>query len=186
MDLTREEAESSILAIQEVMDQTRRAIARTAGPSYSILWGAIWFVGYMLSYFVEERFLGWIWIPLVLIGSAANAILGVRYGSRVRVPGSSRVYYFWLALFLYGLVWIFLANPAEGKTVSVYIVSVLMFGFVALGLWTSRVLILVGLVVTALALVGYLLLNPYFYLWMAFLGGGTLFSSGIYMQRIWK
>jgi hypothetical protein len=37
-----------------------------------------------------------------------------------------------------------------------------------------------------MSLIGYYLLQPYYSLWMAFLGGGTLMVSGVYILRRWK
>jgi hypothetical protein len=67
-----------------------------------------------------------------------------------------------------------------------YFSIVPMFAFVLFGLWIGRFLVWIGLVVTALILLGYYFLPGYFYLWMAMTGGGTLLLSGIFIRKFWK
>lgn len=60
-----------------------------------------------------------------------------------------------------------------------------MFAYVVMGLWTDRFLMWLGLFVTATALAGYFLVNPYFCLWMAVTGGGALMVTGLYIRHRW-
>ncbi len=54
-----------------------------------------------------------------------------------------------------------------------------------MGIWFSRDLVVIGLATTILALVGFLAVPHLFNLWMAFLGGGTLIGSGLYIRQRW-
>jgi len=42
-----------------------------------------------------------------------------------------------------------------------------------------------GLIITALALIGYFWLADFFYLWMAALGGGGMIALGFYIRNRW-
>ncbi len=48
-----------------------------------------------------------------------------------------------------------------------------------------KVALVLGLVITALALIGYFFLPDIFYLWMAFLGGGGMIALGVYIRNRW-
>jgi hypothetical protein len=61
-----------------------------------------------------------------------------------------------------------------------------MFGFVMFGLWVGRFFVWLGLLVTALILIGYRYSGDYFNLWMAITGGGALIVSGVFIRKFWK
>ena len=67
-----------------------------------------------------------------------------------------------------------------------FITVAISFGYVFVGLWLSPVLLWSGLALTALAILGWLLMPAYLGYWMAFLGGGGLIGLGIYILSAWK
>ena len=69
-------------------------------------------------------------------------------------------------------MWI--AQPTSGEQASTLVVTFIMFSYVVVGLWMERVLLWVGLLTTAMTLIGYFVFPGYYNLWMAFLGGGHL------------
>jgi len=186
MNLSRNEAQEALSSIQQVTIQTRRAIASGSTPYHMILWGAVWFLGFLLTHFLPGEYQAWIWIALTTPAMFLSAFLGIRTGRRIRTPGGTSIALMWLAIFGYSSLNIWLAQPTRLEQVSVLLVIFMMFGYVIMGIWVERAASIVGLIVTALALIGYFLLPTLFNLWMAFLGGGILFLSGIYILRKWK
>ncbi|NIM96005.1 MAG: hypothetical protein GTO18_20080 [Anaerolineales bacterium] len=186
MDVSRSEAQEALEAVQQVMAQTRRELGRGSFPYYMILWGVIWFLGYLASYFIQTEVLAYIWAGLGIVGVGVSIYLGIREGSRVRSPLGRRHAYLWLAIIIYSMVILVVANPEGPEQASTLFVLAFMFGYVALGLFVEPAALWVGLAVSAATLVGYYLLLPYYALWMAFLGGGTLIMSGIYVIRRWR
>ncbi len=186
MDVSQQEAKESLQAIQDVAAQMRRNVARSGSPYFMVLWGAIWFLGFLTSHFVDEMYLGWIWVPLVLLGSISSAYLGYRFRSRVRSQIDIRFTYLWIAIMAYSAIWMWLAQPRTGAQASVLITCFIMFAYVVIGLWMEPAAAWVGLIVTAFAILVYLLIPEYYFLSMAFLGGGTLMFSGFYILRKWK
>jgi hypothetical protein len=186
MEISREEAERSLQTIKEVRSQVRTSIAAGSAPFHMILWGAIWFFGYLGNYFLDVETAGRIWILLAVCGTIVSGVMGYRLGSRFRLPNSERIWQIWIFFFLYVFLWIWVAWPLDTKQISLLIVLYAMFAYVFLGLWLEPILTWVGLAVTALGLIGYWLLPDIFYLWMAILAGGTLFGSGIYILKKWK
>lgn len=186
MKVTRDEAERSLQAVQQVRNHMRKSIATGSAPQNMIIWGAIWLIGYLGSHFLGDLHAGRVWIALVVIGGVVGWLMGYRLGPRVRIPGAERLWQFWIFLWIYIFLWTWIAWPLDARQISLLIVTYTMFGYVILGLWTGKFFTRVGLVVTALALLGYWTLPDLFYLWMAFLGGGTLIGSGLYILRAWK
>jgi len=186
MNISREEAEQSLQAIRQVETQIRKSLATGSAPYHMILWGVIWFFGYLGSHFLDGETSGRIWFLMAIGGGVVSGFMGYRFGSRVRIQGSERIWQIWFFLFLYVFLWTWISWPLEVRQISMLIVLYTMFVYVLLGLWIGRFISAVGLAVTALGLIGYWLLPDFFYLWMAFLGGGTLFGSGVYVLRAWK
>ena len=63
--------------------------------------------------------------------------------------------------------------------------QLVIIGWMAMGLLLSFTYIWMGLVISALALFSYFLLPDFFYLLMAFLGGGGMIATGIYIRKRW-
>jgi hypothetical protein len=185
MNVTRDEAQESLVTIQQVMAQTRRAVA-SSGAYVMIIWGVVWFFGFLASQLIHSILVGWIWLILDVLGSLATWIVGRKMGRRVRTSFGSRLGLFWLALIFYTALWIWIAWPLDPMRTMLLSITALMFGYVVMGLWLGTAVAWVGLAVTALALLGFYLLPAYFALWMALLGGGTMIGSGLYMSRFWR
>ena len=65
------------------------------------------------------------------------------------------------------------------------VILFIMLGQLAMSLLFSLSAVWWVLPVTALALIGYLLLPDIFYLWMAVLGGGGMIALGLYIRSRW-
>jgi hypothetical protein len=57
-----------------------------------------------------------------------------------------------------------------------------LFLFV-IGLWAGRVLALLGVLLMAVTLIGYVWLGHWLDAWLAALGGGVLIASGLWAKR---
>ena len=130
---------------------------------------------------------------LDVIGVVATVGIRVRRPKRalVRSPGSARttraVLLWWLALFASAGLWVFLLGPIAGQQVGVFLVTVVMFGYVTIGLWSGRrFMIWLGPAVTIISVGGYTLLPAYFSLLMALAGGGALLGTGLYIHMRWR
>ncbi len=186
MDLTPQEAQQALAEIEAVRRQARRAVAYGGAPYFLMLWGVVWFIGFLSSQFLPENISGPVWIAVTGLAAPATFLIGARLGRRVRSPIGARLGLFWLALLAYAVLWIYLARPTDGALMSLLVVTVAMFGYVVMGLWLGGGIGWLGLAVTALALLGYFGLRPYYGLWMALVGGGALFGSGVYILRRWR
>ena len=149
-------------------------------------WGLVWAAGYAGDYFYGYPEAGRIWAVADLLGLVATVAVALRSSKRLADPLGPRIGALWLCLLVFGLLWIWVAAPAEGAELGFLAATIAMFGYVVMGLWLDLVFLAIGLAVTAIATAGYIWLRPFFDLWMAFLGGGTLFGSGLYIVRRWR
>jgi hypothetical protein len=189
MNVSPNEAEEALAAIQTMIKKTRRAISSSGAYLFLIIWGIVWLVGFLCSQFLPQAIGGYAWIGLDALGGILSAIVGIRMGRGVRSPSTAisgkRIGTFWFLLILYVVAAIGVTWPADGKQIAMFIILFVMVGWVAMGLLLSFYSFWPGLVITALALIGYFLLPGIFYLWMAILGGGGMIFLGFYIRSRW-
>lgn len=186
MNITTDEAQASLKLIDQITKQTRRRLTIGGGAYYLILWGAIWFLGNLASQFLSGAQAGKVWIILDMLGILVSFWIGYRRGSRIRSPLGNRIGLMWLAILVYGALILWISSPQSGNQANLLISVVVMLGYVLSGLWLGRLISGVGILITLVALLGYLAFPAYFSLWMAVFGGGVLLGSGLMILRRWS
>ncbi len=189
MNISPDEAEEALAAIQKVMQKTRHSIAKSGAYIFLIVTGAVWLTGFLATQFLTGAIVAYIWLGASLLGSAVATFFGIRSGPRVRGPSMNvsarRAITFWLLLVLYAVSAIAIARPTDGKQVTMFIVLFIMIGQLSMGLLLSFSSVWWALPITALALAGYFLLPNIFYLWMGLLVGGGMIILGLYIHSRW-
>jgi hypothetical protein len=182
MDSNR--AVDDLKVIRNIMERTRRNMGGHSGW-FMVLWGAIWFVGFLGNQFLSAREAGFLWMGLTCLGALGSGFIGVRLNRRRRVssPIWRPLVFSFVALFAYVglLAWLFdLHTPRD---ISLLIVLTISLSYVQLGLFTHRAIALIGALLAVLVVGASLLLPGYFFLLMAFLSGGLLVGSGLWFVR---
>ncbi len=189
MNISPNEAEEALSAIQAVMQKTRRAISSSGAYKFLVIWGIIWLLGFLNSQFLPGKTSGYIWIGLDILGGFVSVLISLTMGRGVRTIAPTttgkRIGIFWLLLILYCVVAVSIAWPIDGKQMSMLITLFATLGWLAMGLLLSFASAWWGLGLLALSLIGYFLLPGIFYLWMAFLGGGGMIALGVYVRYRW-
>ncbi len=189
MNISPEEAEQALKAIQAVTQKTRRSIASSGAYIFLIITGMVWLVGFLATQFLTGAIVAYIWVGMSLLGTAISIPMGARLGKRVHSPSfdptARRAVAFWLLLVLYAIAVIAIARPADGKQVTMFVILFIMIGQLATGLLSSFSSVWWALPITALALVGYFLFPGIFYLWMGLLGGGGMIALALYIRLRW-
>jgi hypothetical protein len=192
MEINRAEAQVALREIEQAMAQARRAIAAGTAAPLLMLWGAIWGAAFGLNYAwpAHETAVWSVADGIGLFCTLAVCWQSMRRGE-VHSERTRRLEarFLWFAILLtaYGFLWGSLLKLQDDRQISAFIVMLVMFGYVVLGLWVESVFMLgLGLIVTALTLAGYLLFTETFNLWMALAGGGALLVSGLYMRLKWR
>ena len=194
-------ARQDLREIQATTEKVRTTLAYGGADTILMAWGGIWFLGFLASdLFVRGVIrpgfvvsMGAVWLVLVLGGVLFSIYWGIRYGRYLPDTGGARVGWFWF--FLYAYIWLAtpilgpfldfgaLSTPEGARHYAALATLVPMFAYVVMGLWTERYMLWIGLVVTALLFVGLYGIPNFFWLWMAFVGGGALFVPGLIMRR---
>lgn len=189
MDISPSEAKEALAAIQLITQKTRRTISSSGAYLFLIVWGVIWLLGFLGSQFLPQITAGYAWMVMDILGGVISAIIGIRIGRAVRfthpITNGKHIAYFWLLLFVYCWLSILITSPADGKQIAMLIIIFVMIGWMAMGLLLSVSSAIPGLIISALAIIGYFLLPDIFYIWMAILGGGGMIGLGLYIRAKW-
>ena len=189
MNVSPNEAEEALAAIQQMTQKTRHSLASSGAYIFLIVTGIVWLVGFVSTQFLTGVAVVAIWVGASLLGSATSVVLGRRLGGRVRSPSAGptaiRAGLFWLFLVFFAAAAIAVARPSDGKQVTMFVILFIMIGQLAMGLLLSFSSTWWALPIAALALAGYFLLPGIFYLWMGVLVGGGMILFGLYIRWRW-
>jgi hypothetical protein len=183
MNISKQEAQESLAEIEKAISQTRKAMGHFTGYILMI-WGVVWTINFSAIQFFPHLS-NWLWIALDAGGFIGTWICIRKSKSKFPCSGGGRIGLAWMILFGYMILWGFLLHP-NGRESMAFYSTVCMFAYVMMGLWLSRFLLWLGLIVTALTVAGLYLLPDWFALWMAITGGGALFLAGLSICKSWK
>jgi len=188
--LSKLEAEQALAAMETSEGQVQIAGERFAG-NYLLLWGAI-YVLVPLTVIQLEAHAVWVANGLVALGVFVTVLLGVREPFKSEM--GHRIGIFWWVIFSFSVVWMIILGGenfprfqvhVEGRQTWAFGVTIAMLVFVLTGLlYSSKVLIGLGIGVTALTLAGFFVAweMPTFYYWMAGCSGLPLLAVGLWFM----
>jgi hypothetical protein len=187
--MDRERALDDIKVIRQVIGQTRQALGREGGW-FGILWGIIWLVGFMGSHYLSQEGAVQLWTGLDILGGVISTWLGIRMGRRRRSSAKNalglRFLGAFVALILFVATLASLLELFSLQEIALLIVLTIALSYILGGLFSDERMALIGLLIALSAVGGWLLLFDYFFLIMAFLGGGVLIGSGVWFLRTGK
>lgn len=197
------EAQDVLYESQDVILQTRKAVASTYANPLLVLWGLLWVIAYLASYFyINYAFR--IFMFMALAGGVGTALIFKMLKFESPVKGTSedtpdepentpcsrmglRIAALWFFLFIYVIIWLFLFEPFSGLQCNAVVGTAVMFAYVVMGLWfESYFMVGLGLLVTAASLISYYFLPAYYSLCLAFMGVGAIFGTGLYIKLRWE
>jgi hypothetical protein len=184
--MTSIDPKEAALALSDVEDIVRRVrqsrIYHFASLTL-ILWGALTFAGYLVSY-LSPRNAGYAWIAVYLAGIAGTVALSAfhrtRSGVRTFDIRMFAAFLLFIAFGIFATAWLGHFGPRQlGTFWPIYFMLV----YTVVGLWVGQAFVAIGLGIIALTLVGYFWIGDAFDLWMAFVNGGGLILGGLWMRR---
>jgi hypothetical protein len=179
--VSKDEAQSALKDIEKTESRTAAFRHGEFAAPHLIVWGVVWGIGYLVSYF--QPAMSWIWAPLVLAGVAASFLFDRRQSGPAIKGFSWRYGLSFVVLFVFIFALFAVMKPRELNQVAAFYPLVIGLYYTFMGIWTKgwRMLPL-GLALMALTMIGYFFLPEYFVLWMAGVGGGGLILGGLWMR----
>ena len=191
MNISDQQATESLEIIQQTPTKTIKSKASYASP-WLILWGTLWLIAYSGAHFYHGQHENLIFPSMGIIGSIGSALLVWWDKKKAPLrdtssnPLDKKIGWFWGSLALYVGIWAMVARP-DSFELNVVIVTAAMFAFVVMGLFYEiKLMTILGIFVTAVTLLAYFSFPYYFCLLIAFCGGGSLLTTGIYMRLMWR
>jgi len=171
---------------------TRRQGYREASPHF-IMWGLVWLFGNGALEVLPWQTAQYVMAALIAAAVIGAIVLGVRQGRPVpgetsldiRARKRAGMQINMVILLAYALVIgaVTVFWPVEYRDINAFISLVAGLVYIGAGVVAGWRWIAVGGAVVALTLIGHLLLEQYYYAWMAVVGGGALILGGLWLRK---
>ncbi len=183
MSIDSREAASALSDISEIARRVRQSTIYRVSGLMLIMWGALTFAGYILSY-LSPRQAGYGWVAVYIVGIVGTIALSpfnrARSGIRTFDVRMFAAFLLFVAFGIFTSVWLGHFTPRRMGTF--WPIYFMLFYTIA-GLWVGSAFVAIGLGIIALTLIGYFFVGDAFDLWMAFVNGGGLILGGFWMRR---
>jgi hypothetical protein len=180
MSLTQEDAANSLRLADEAGRHSRTLRGYQSAAPHLIVWGCIYAAAYTLCYFRPQQ-AGIVWLVIVPLGMLGDVAIAWRdLGSRLDWRPCAVLSTTFVVLVI---ATAFIMRPHDPRQMSAFVPLLVACLYIALGLRLGLRITLAGVALGGLTLFGYFALHPWFMLWMAAVGGGTLVLSGLWLRR---
>ena len=184
MSLHRDDAAAALDDIATTERRTRERLFYDGSGDILIAWGVLCVIGYLANWLHPHNAVV-VWLALDVAGSAATAAILARRIPRARwrlAAGQQIATY--AAFMVFGVLMHVEFAPVRPRQADVFWPTLVMFGYVLMGIWAGRFLAYLGMLVTVLILVGFFALGQWFLPWMAVVFGGGLIAGGLWFRRM--
>ncbi len=183
MTIDPKDAAAALSDIDDVVRRVRQSRVYRLASLLLILWGALTFTGYVASY-LWPRYAGYAWIVVDVAGIAGSfAISAIGYARAGVRTFDIRMFAAFVLFFAFGFLWTSGLVHFTPRQLGAFWPIYFMLAYSIVGLWVGFAFVAIGLGITALTLVGYFFVGPWFELWMAVVNGGGLVLGGLWMRR---
>jgi hypothetical protein len=187
MTTTKQEAQRALRDIETAQDRSNAySFYSVAGPIVAI-WGVVWLVANVTSYFAPQ------WsTPIWLVGIASGTIASAAGGLRAQRKGGKFVSTLKAALMglsvavalAAGLTALaYVGGFSSRQQVNAVVSIIVAVSYIVMGVERGARMTILGLIVGATTVGGWLWLRPSFELWMGLIGGGALIIGGLWLRR---
>ncbi|BAT61582.1 hypothetical protein GJW-30_1_04141 [Variibacter gotjawalensis] len=181
MNISPNQASQALDQISATEAKSSKLYGYSRGAPHLIVWGIVWLVGFGLTAIFPAS-AALIWSIVTPLGIAAGFIVGRRHDAESG-PYDWRYAIIALAFAAFFFAAFSVIKPHNANQVGAFICLVVGLIYVVMGLWLGTRYIVAGLLVTALTLAGFFLMQSYFSAWMAVLGGGALIVMGLWLRK---
>jgi len=177
------QASSALADITDIARRVRQSRLYQHASSMLMLWGALTFVGYLLT-FGMPSFAGYGWVVVFIAGVAGSVLIGALSRRRAGVNTfDARATAAIVVFIAFGAIWSIGVGQFTPRQLSAFWTTYFMLPYIMIGLWLGSALVVIGTAIITLTLIGYFYAGPWFPLWMALVNGGGLLLSGFWMRR---
>ena len=178
------QAAAALADIDDIVQRVRQSQLYELASIAAIWWGVLVFAGNVVT---------WLWPFYAVYAWPAVDILGVgglvviRLLNPPQVQGAAfdlRLVLVFVLFFAFGHICTDVLGHFGPRQLGAFWPIYFMLFYMLAGLWFGTAFVAIGLVITALTLIGFFTIGEAFPLWMAFVNGGGLIVGGLWMRRI--
>lgn len=182
MVISRTEAASALTDIESTAGRGRLMKGyHVAGPIL-MAWGVIWALGYAGMGLLPAEKWGLLWLPLDVIGIVASVLLGRRGKGKAAAGQAWKMWAVALAICAFMTATYAVFQPTSSDTLIVFPGMIAGLVYAGFGIAAAPRYLWIGTAVFAASLIGFFFFQPYLAFWMAAVGGGGLFVSGLWLR----
>lgn len=183
MNISPQQANAALAEAHRTVDRSKILYGYQQKTPQFIIWGLVWFVGYLMSYFLPSK-QGWSWLILDTLGAIASFWVAQRNQRQHGRRDDWRLFAVGITLCAFIVLTFQILTPHSSKQITSFIP--LLFGtlYVLVGIWVGLRLVVAGIAIMGLTLVAYFWIDNYFNIWMAVVGGGALVATGLWLRRV--
>lgn len=185
MGISRTEAASALTDIERTAGRSRELKGyQIAGPILMV-WGVIWALGYAGMGLLPTAQWGLVWLTLDVLGVVATLLLsyrgaGGKAAAQTGTGWKTAASIVTIGAFIAATYVVFRPTTIEPAIVYPGLVTGLVYAGVGIA-FAPRFLV-IGAAVFVATLVGFFVFQPWLAFWMAAVGGGGLFVSGLWLR----
>jgi hypothetical protein len=178
------EAGRQLAAIDDVVRRVRQSAIYQTASLIMILWGVLVVAGNLATW-LSPGHGGTVWTAVNVLGVVGTALLSTSGYQRTGIRSfDARILAAYMLFFAFGIFCTNVLGDFGPREVGAFWPIYFMFFYVLGGLWFGWAFVAIGLVITALTLVGYFfIVGGTFLWWMAVVNGGGLILGGLWMRR---
>ena len=177
------QASSALADITEIGRRVRQSLFYQRASSMLMLWGAVTFTGYLLSFGAPSA-ARYIWIAAFIAGIGGSVAIGTVTRKRDGVNTfDARMLAAFLVFIAFGCVWSIGVGHFTGRQMGAFWPTYFMLPYIMVGLWVGWAFVAIGSAVITLTLIGFFFAGVWFELWMALVNGIGLLLGGWWMRR---
>jgi len=182
MGIDSREAATALSDIDSIVRRVRQSRIYDISSLMLILWGALTFAGYLVTYLLP-RHAYYAWIAVYVAGTIGTIVISPLNRARSGIRGFDvRMFAAFLLFIAFGMFCVWLGHFTPRQLGTFWPVYFMLF-YTIVGLWVGWAFVAIGLSIIALTLIGYFFVGSAFDLWMAFVNGGGLIIGGLWMRR---
>jgi hypothetical protein len=177
------QASSDLADITDIARRVRQSRFYQHASSMLMLWGALTFVGYVLSFGMPSLAVHG-WAVVFVAGVAGSVLIGALSRKRAGVNTFDAKATVAIVMFIaFGAIWSVVVGHFTPRQLGAFWPTYFMLPYIIVGLWLGSAFVAIGTAIVALTLIGYFYAGPWFQLWMALVNGGGLLLGGFWMRR---
>ena len=183
MSIESREAAAALDDIEQIARRVRQSTVYRLSSLLIVMWGVLVFAGNLATW-LSPRSAGYAWIAVYIAAIAGSFAVSAYDRARTGVRSfDMRMLAALLLFFAFGFFCVVVLGHFTPRQQGTFWPIYFMLFYSIAGLWFGYAFIAIGLGITVLTLIGYFFIGEAFPLWMAFVNGGGLILSGLWMRR---